>query len=474
MGTRTFSQAVLGYCLRWTSIGSLCLSFASVPAWATDGYYDPSFGSGGRHSFALSFPSDSAQRLRILANGTLLIGGTCTVSSASVACLAWYSGDGTDFNHNYGPGGSGKAFPNSFSGFVPNMVFSDMAVLPDGRVVLMGRYNDDCILAIVRADGTDLDRGVGGGDGWTTCGLTGNGVPPNTQSSAVAVQTDGKILVAGGVYGSNNNYDMAAVRWLSDLSGLDPNFFGGNMQTVAFELGSGDGELAYAAVVQGDGKILLAGVAGLETAFARLLPNGLVDNNVNNPGFGFGPLHDGRAHYAFGGMSQASAILLDRSGRIVFGGSTGVIDTQGLVGRLLADGSALDPTFNSGSAQQFVLQPGVAGNQHVVSLARQSDGKILAFGSAPRATDSVQYYWGEARLLANGAFDSSFGSLGLGAGTFTDASLGCCGYSDVGHAVAIGDGGIVFAGTSVAVMGGSARFGIARVLLDLVFTDAFE
>jgi uncharacterized delta-60 repeat protein len=473
MGTRTISQSVLAHCLRWASIGGLCLTFAPAPAWATDGFYDPSFGSGGRHSFAMSAGPDQGQRLRILADGTLLIGGTCTVSSAFVACLAWYRGDGTDFNHNYGPGGSGKAFPNSFSGFVPNMFFSDMAVLPDGRVVLMGRYNDDCVLAIVRADGTDLDRSAGGGDGWTTCGLTGNGVPPNTQSNALALQTDGKVLVAGGVYSSNNNYDMAVVRLLPDLSGLDPNFFGASMQTVAFELGGGN-DLAYAVDVQADGKILLAGIADTVTAFARLLPNGLVDNNVNNPGFGFGPLHDGRAHYAFGPLSQVSAILIDRSGRIVFGGNTGVIDTQGLVGRLVADGSAQDPTFNSGSAQQFLFLPGVAGNQYVASISRQSDGKILAFGSVPRVTDSIQYLWGEARLLANGSFDNSFGSLGLGTGTFTDASSGCCGYSDTGKAVAIGDGGIVFTGAGAPVMGGSAKFGIARVLLDLVFTDAFE
>jgi len=455
-------------CMRnlWSLLGALCGVLVTSPALAIDGYYDPSFGSGGRHSFALT-SNDQSEHLRILADGTLLIGGTCTVDAASVACLAWYRGDGTDFNHNFGPGGSGKAFPNSFSGFVPSMRLIDMAVLPDGRIALLG---SDCYLAIVRADGTDLDHNVGGGDGWTTCGLTGHGVPPNTAANAIKLQADGKILVAGSALSANNNYDMAVVRWLPDLSGFDPGFFGGTMQTVAFELGSND-DAAYAVAVQADGKILLAGLAGTETAFARLLPNGLADNNVNNPGFGFGPLHDGRTHYAFGSNSQVNAILLDHSGHIVFGGFA---DNQWLVGRLLADGSAKDPAFNSGNAQQFLVLPGVTGLHAVTSLARQSDGKILATGYSPRSTGVQQYFWGEARMLANGNFDNTFGNQGLGTGTFTDASIDCCGFTDYGFAAAIGGGGIVFAGYGRTIFGGSLKFGIARTLLDLVFTDPFE
>jgi hypothetical protein len=173
----------------------------------------------------------------------------------------------------------------------------------------------------------------------------------------------------------------------------------------------------------------------------------------------------------FGSNSQVNAILFDRSGHIVFGGFA---DNQWLVGRLLADGSAQDPGFNSGQARQFLVQPGVTGLHAVTSIARQSDGKIVATGYSPRSTGIAQYFWGEARLLANGSFDNTFGNLGLGTGTFTDASIDCCGYTDYGFAAAIGDGGIVLAGYGRAVFGGDLEFGIARVLLDLVFADPFE
>src|SRR5262249_5806456 len=203
--------------------------------------------------------------------------------------------------------------------------------------------------------------------------------------------------------------------------------------------------------------------------FARLLANGAVDNSSNSPGFGFGPLKDGRTHLVIGSGAEASSLVVDHSGRIIFGGAS---DSNWLVGRLLADGSAQDPAFNGGAARVFAGTNGTGGTLH--AIARQSDGKVVAIGTSPRSAQVNESEWGAARLLVDGSFDATFGSLGLTNGTFTDASSGCCGYSDSGEAIAIGDGGLVVAGYGKATSGGATEVGVARMLLDLVFTDPFE
>ena len=262
---------------------------------------------------------------------------------------------------------------------------------------------------------------------------------------------------------------MTVSRWQADLSAFDPQFNGGNPQLIALEVGGSSNDSAAAMLVQPDGKILLAGTAGTQTAFARLLANGAVDNSVNSPGFGFGPLKDGRAHFAIGSAADVSSIVLDRYGRIAFGGTS---DGSWLIGRLLADGSAQDMAFNGGAARVFPGPTGFGGA--LLAIARQSDGKIVAAGESARVAASLSRYWGAVRLLDDGSFDASFGFAGLSSGTFTDESSGCCGFTDSGQAIAIAGGGIVVAGFGKATSGGANAFGVARVLLDLGFADRFE
>src|SRR5262249_23546202 len=150
---------------------------------------------------------------------------------------------------------------------------------------------------MVRADGTALDTTVGGGTGVLV-------VPGIAKGERILVQNDGKILLAGGTVGPTSTFDMAVGRVLGDLSGPDPQFNDGNIQTVGFDLGGFNSDYAYAMALEPDERIVIGGTAataaGTEPAFARLLTDGKVDNAVNDPIDPFGPsVHDGRKHFNF-------------------------------------------------------------------------------------------------------------------------------------------------------------------------------
>jgi uncharacterized delta-60 repeat protein len=364
-----------------------------------------------------------------------------------------------------------------------------MVRLHDGRMVFFGRANDASmmLLAVLQADGASLDPSVGSGNGFLIFQFNGT----SSQAAKVLEQADGKILIAGAAIGPNGNLDMAVARFLPDFSGFDPAFGTGGYRTIAFDLGgpSGDNsDYVNAMALQADGRIVLAGIAVTspvsadkrtgDSAIARLLANGQLDTS-------FGPNHDGRVHYAPASVGFPNAALVDRQGRIVIGGygaDPSNSYSEWSIDRLQPDGSQ-DPGFNGGSAQQFLVRPGQTSSfQFVSALALQSDGKILAAGTVAHDSGDSNQYWGAARLLGDGTLDLTFGTGGafFGApgrsyGSFTPGSV--LGYQDVGTAIAIGNGGIMVAGNGQVDFSGAAskiRFGLAKLQLDLIFSDGFE
>jgi uncharacterized delta-60 repeat protein len=114
----------------------------------------------------------------------------------------------------------------------------------------------------------DLDTSFGG-DGMVTTDFGGGEV-----ATAVAIQPDGKIVVAGRTTGHE---DFALARYLPDGS-LDPTFNGDGKITIDLQNNSLDDATAVA--VQPDGKIVVAGDSsfagsgsGVDFALVRYLPN---------------------------------------------------------------------------------------------------------------------------------------------------------------------------------------------------------
>ena len=133
-----------------------------------------------------------------------------------------------------------------------------MALQADGKIVMVGGSGSDFVLARYNLDGS-LDAGFGAA-GLVTFDV---GVDSSDEARAVAIQSDGKIVVVGNaVVGrtANNqfNFDFAVARFNADGS-PDTSFGSGGKVTTDF---NGQVDRAFAVAIQTDGKIVVVGSAG--------------------------------------------------------------------------------------------------------------------------------------------------------------------------------------------------------------------
>ncbi|MDW8312412.1 MAG: hypothetical protein RMK02_06710 [Burkholderiales bacterium] len=294
-------------------------------------------------------------------------------------------------------------------------------------------------------------------------------------ASAVVVQPDGKILLAGicaptSSHSYNGNFCLA--RLLSNGQ-LDPDFDGPS--------GNGDGKftlsmggtdnMATAVLVQPDGKIVVAGSCnfgspgGFDFCIARLLPNGDYDPSFTGPASGTSMSGPGRFAFPVGSANDfVSEIVRQPDNKILLVGTCSQAGSADFcLARINPDGT-FDTSFNGPSSSgggRFLLQMTTAWDS-ANAVAIQPDGKILVAGTCGGSTDDFCI----ARLLANGTFDSSFGSSGK-----TIFPVGTSG--DNVNAIAVQpDGRIVLAGH--CYIGSSFKFCLARLNTDGTLDDTFD
>jgi uncharacterized delta-60 repeat protein len=294
-----------------------------------------------------------------------------------------------------------------------------VALQGDGKIVVAGwtTFLFDANIVVLRylADGT-LDAGFGTG------GIVQTDPDDYLFPSDLVIQPDGKIVVVGG---AGLGGDIVVLRYLAD--GTPDASFGGD-GSVAVELTNASE--ARGVAPQPDGRIVVVGSrfvphTGNRLAVLRLLADGSLD-----PAFGVGgvvPNDDTPSH--------ATAVALLPDGRIYVGGGTTVSNAASwLVIRYLADGS-LDGAYGAGGT---VTTP-MPGNGSLADLALQPDGRLVAAGDA---YDNLGYWPVMVRYLPDGLLDPSLGTVITLPGTDRDVKQAF-------HAVAIAaDGDIVAAGSS--------------------------
>ena len=275
----------------------------------------------------------------------------------------------------------------------------------------------------VRGGAGAVDTSFGGGPVVTPVGIS------EDYANAVAVQPDGKVLVAGSS-ATNKGTQFSVVRYRRD-GGLDPSF--GTGGKVVLPVGTRGNDVVNAIVVQPDGRIVLAGsseqtAAGIDMAVVSLTASGQPDAS-----FGKG----GIAVFDFlGGTDRARALLLQPDGRIVVGGEANTGNAGGLdfaLLRLNTDGT-LDSSFGSaGKVVTAVRSNGASEAVRALALATVAgEPRILAVGGEG---DFIA-----VRYRADGAVDSGFGSSGKVAGLF-NANIGAA-----SGVVVQPDGKVVIAG----------------------------
>jgi len=304
-------------------------------------------------------------------------------------------------------GSAGKATLEGFGGDR-----SSMALQADGKIVMVGGTFVDFILARFNADGS-IDRSFGI-DGKVTTDM-GSGLR-GEEALALAIQSDGKIVVAG--YAAidatppapNLPATFAIARYNSDGT-LDTGFGTGGRVS-----GNVNG-LARAVAIQPDGKIVLAGDFEIELSngtfasdivVARFNANGSLD-------LPFGTSGTGQVATDVGGAANSGRnVVLQPNGAIVVSGAPQCSSSQpGCnhtdVVRYNANGT-LDASF--GSAGKLTL----ADVEVDAGLVRQADGKLVLVGTVVQATVPATARHVLMRRNPDGSADTGFGTGGT-AGT---------------------------------------------------------
>lgn len=316
--------------------------------------------------------SSSANSMSIQPNGKIVLAGEAGNSLA----VARYNTDGTlDASFN----GSGHTVIDGASG----AGYGSLALQSDGKIVIGstdfvagGEY--EFAITRLNKDGM-LDTSFNHtGIRITNLSLQANG-------TSIVIQNDGKILQAGIAYYSNaqgNFRDFALVRYNTD--GSIDNSFGTNGQQIS-ALGPNEYE-AYCIALQNDGKIVVAGdnFADAKNIFslavARYKTNGQLDTSFNSQGFLLSPIIGSATSIA---ITNDGKIAL--GGTTNSDGSNGSqLSTGNFAITFLNSDGTQDVTFGDNSVEVTSSATAIGPEGRIYSMVINKNALFAAgFGSTP-------------------------------------------------------------------------------------------
>jgi uncharacterized delta-60 repeat protein len=301
----------------------------TVARYNTDGSLDLTFGGDGMVTTNFTKLKEVAHDVKIQSDGKIVVAGESAFADGRPGsnrrfALARYNPNGT-LDATFGVGG---LVTTNFTPFADAVGAGGLAIQVDGKIVAVGFAgrkdanplgSPGATFAIARYNIDGTPDATFGSDGTVTTDVA----PSGDFGQAVAIQTDGKIVVGGvaGVRdfsgGSAGNGKFALVRYNPDGT-LDPAFgVGGNVRTnlTTYE------DEAHGLAIQADGKIVAVGIAGIggpnwEAGLARYNTDGTLDATFGSGGTvmtDFTPEID----FAF-------AVALQGDGKIVTAGWSGL------------------------------------------------------------------------------------------------------------------------------------------------------
>ena len=261
-------------------------------------------------------------------------------------------------------------------------------------------------------------------------------VTSNSYALKVAVQPDGKILLAGYFTAINEVGNNFIARLNADGS-LDSSF----------KTGTGANRPIYALSLQADGKILIAGIFSTfdgknRNQVARLNVDGSLDAafDPGNSGFASGTIY--------------SIIELPGGGKVLIGGA--------FIGVFLGGGDSIK-VFNADGSTDSSVRFTTTASGSVRAIAVQPDGKILVGGKFDRpGSISLKNVF---RLNLDGSLDTSFGAP---SSTFSISSS-----AQVNSIIVQPNGKIILAGQNVGGNGNFLPTSIMRLNADGTEDNSF-
>ena len=292
---------------------------------------------------------------------------------------------------------SNNSAPGIGVGYIFSPLISDSetgglsTILSDGKILLVGTGTGyGCSVRRFNADGSlDTTFGIGGVATQTNNTTYGTWF---TTITGIVVQSDGKILLTGDVL----------VRFNQD--GSPDLSFGAsgtlNVLTMA----------AQAAVVQDDGKILIAGTdnTGSDFALTRYDSAGVLDTSFGTAGTVTTNVAPGNSF-----TDKGQRIILQGDSKILVAGYTAsTLSSTGFDFSLVRYNSngSLDTSFSGDGKLTTSIASGSSGNDYAHSVLAQTDNKILVAGESYNGSN---FDLAITRYNTDGTIDTSFGIAGI-------------------------------------------------------------
>jgi uncharacterized delta-60 repeat protein len=280
--------------------------------------------------------------------------------------------------------------------------------------------------AAVSAEALETRVVLAAGDLDTTFNGTGTVTTPATAfgsdtGKAVAIQTDGKIVVVGDVPGGTNDIntstDIAVIRYQANGS-IDTSFGVNGVRYIT--IGTFDRALSVAIDVNGG--VIVGGETNdsggsTDIFLFRLTAAGVADTTFNGNGVI-------RYDLSNGFNDGVSSVIVEADRQVVIAGYTTIATGVGsqvrlamLVQRYNADGT-LDTTFGTNGSRVSIIG---SDNDVATAITAIGDGRYLVTGNT--VSNRVQYTF-VTRVAESGVIDTSFGFSGGGASIISIGGTG--------------------------------------------------
>lgn len=364
---------------------------------ADNGVIDTTFGSSGKVNIGTpiyQLSDDEILGMALQSDGKVLAGGRTNAGSSEDFTLVRFNIDGS-LDTNFGTGGS---ITKNFGGNSSENAVA-VAELSDGKILVAG-YSDvngsnDVVLVRYTSVG-DIDTSFGYGNGYILYDLSSSS---DDLVSALRLQSDGKILIAGSTDAGSLN-DFFVLRLNSDGS-RDSSFGNLGLKTIDFDNQSED--LLNSLAIQSDGKLLIAGRTtangSSDIAVVRLETTGNLDTSFATGGKLIADIGSGSSDIA----NQVAELA---NGKIAIAGTT---NTNGSPDMLLAQftsGGTLDSSFGVGGKFIYDFD---TNSDSARALVIKSSGTFVLVGSGEIQGNEDLALVG---VSSNGVLDTTFGTNG--------------------------------------------------------------
>ena len=370
----------------------------AVARYNSFGIPDTSYGNNGYTVTAIGAQS-GCSAMGILSDDEAIVAGYGSTPGGTSFAIGLFTTSGTLDTSFNGTGTNTTLINNGSS-------VNGMAIDSSGNYVTAGVSitNTGAVTALVRylADGTP-DSSFG------TSGVVTTQIGYESDGLAVALQSDGQIVVAG--WSNPLGYTgFALARYNAADGSLDTSFnSSGSMPgTIVTQIGSQ--AFAYAMAIDASGNFVLAGKNDDAFALARYTPAGVLDTTFNSGGALPGVVTTSITGTS---NSQINGVVIQSNGQIVV---VGYADDYLALARYNSDGSLDTTGFNSAGSQPGVVTAAI--NEYAVGtcVTLNSSGQIIVGGY----TDQGSLV---ARYNTDGSLDTTFGTTS-GVTNFPNSTAG--------------------------------------------------